>query len=124
MSIKKQICWDPKNDKFVGNVDYGSFQGEDVDNIATNALVVMVAGLKKPWSVPLAYFLTDKLNANVLCQLIKESIGILTEVGANVHAIVFDGAPKNFPWLRSLVAMSRNLSTFFHTQVNLAPKFT
>ena len=84
----------------------------------------MVAGLKKPWSVPLVYFLTDKLNANALCQLITESLGMLTEVGANVHAIVFDGAPKICQWPRSLVAMSRNLSTFVHIQANMAPQFT
>ena len=113
MSIKKQTCWDPKNDKFVGNVDYGSFQGEDIDNIATNALVVMVAGLKKPWSVPLAYFITDKLNANVLCQVITESIGIWTEVGANVHAIVFDGAPKNISMTEKLGCNVKKLEYFF-----------
>ena len=76
MSIKKQTCWDPKHDKFVGNVDYGCIKGEEIDNIAKNALVIMVSGLKKPWYVPLAYFLTDKLNANVLCQLITEAIKI------------------------------------------------
>ena len=122
MSIKKQTCWDPKNDKFVGNVDYGSFQGEDVDNIATNALVVMVAGLKKPWSVPLAYFLTDKLNANVLCQLITESIEILTEVGANVHAIVFDGAPKNISMAEKLGCNVKKLEYFFPHPSELGTK--
>ena len=92
----------PKNDKIVGNVDYGCFPGEEIDNIANNALVIMVSGLKKPWYVPLAYLLTDKVNANVLCQLITESIRILTEVGANVHAIVFDGAPKNISMAEKL----------------------
>ena len=102
MSIKKQTCWDPKHDKFVGNVDYGCIKGEEIDNIAKNALVIMVSGLKKPWYVPLAYFLTDKLNANVLCQLITEAIKILTEIGANVHAVVFDGAPKNIAMAEKL----------------------
>ena len=62
----------------------------------------MVSGLKKPWYVPLAYFLTDILNANVLCQLITEAIKILTEIGANVHAVVFDGAPKNVAMAETL----------------------
>ena len=94
----KRTCWDSKRDKFVGNGDYGCIKGEEIDNIAKNALVIMVSGLKKPWYVPLAYFLTDKLNANVVCQLITEAIKIIkivTEIGANVHPVVFDGAPKN-----------------------------
>ena len=72
------------HDKFVGNVEYGCFQGEEVVNIAKNALVIMISGLKMPWCVPFAYFLTNKLNANVLCQLVTESIRIVNEVGADV----------------------------------------
>ena len=37
ISIKKQTCWDPKNDKFVGNLDYGCIKGKEIDNIAKNA---------------------------------------------------------------------------------------
>ena len=40
MSIKKEIKWDPKRQKFVGTVDYGNRKAEDPDNIATNALVM------------------------------------------------------------------------------------
>ena len=62
MSIKKEVKWDPKNEKFVGTVDYGSITAEETDTIATNALVIMISGLKKPWYVPLGYFLTNKLK--------------------------------------------------------------
>ena len=95
MAIKKQLQWEKKSSTFVGHTDYGSIKGEEPDTIASNALVLMVSGLKKPWYVPLAYFLTDKLNSDILHQLIIESIKMLCEVGAEVHAIVFDGAPKN-----------------------------
>ena len=95
MAIKKETKWDPKGEKFVGNIDYGKIKGEDPDNIATNALVIMISGLKKPWHVPLAYFLTNKLNADILAQLIQGSIKMLHEIGCLVHAVIFDGAAKN-----------------------------
>lgn len=65
MSIQKETLWDRKNNKFVGNVDYGKTQGEDPDNIATNVLVIMAAGLKKSWKMPIGYFLANKtISAN------------------------------------------------------------
>ncbi len=79
----------------MGHVDYGDTKAEEVETEATNALVFMAAGLQKPWFVPIAYFLTNALNGEVLKQLLLEAKRKLTEKGANVHALVFDGAPKN-----------------------------
>ena len=94
VAIKKQLQWEKFSSKFVGHTDYGGITSEEPDTIASNALVLMVSGLKKPWYVPLAYFLPDKLNSDILHQLIIESIRMLCEVGAEAHAFVFDGAPK------------------------------
>ena len=95
MSIRKDTRWDSKKMKFVGTVDYSYIKGEKIDNIATNALFILVSGLKKPWYTPIAYFLTNSVSAAVLCQIIQESIKMVCETGANVQVIVFDGAPKN-----------------------------
>ena len=95
MSIKKQVQWDQKNSKFIGRVDYGGIKAEEVNTEATNALVIMACGLQKPWFVPIAYFLTNCLNGEILKQLVFGAIKKLTETGADVHAVVFDGAPKN-----------------------------
>ena len=113
MSIKKEVKWDPKNEKFVGTVDYGSIKAEETDTIATNALVIMISGLKKPWYVPLGYFLTNKLNGDILCQLINESIKMLSEVGCFVHAVVFDGAPKNIGMAEKLGCNIKKLEGSF-----------
>ena len=74
MAIKKETKWNPKSEKFIGNIDYGTIKGEEADNIAINPLVIMISGLKKPWHIPLAYFLTNKLNVDILSQLILGSI--------------------------------------------------
>ena len=48
--LRSEKLWDRKrNNKFVGNVDYGKTEGQDPENIAKNVFVIMAGGLKKPW---------------------------------------------------------------------------
>ncbi|CAB4019071.1 DNA transposase THAP9 [Paramuricea clavata] len=102
MSIKKEVLWDRKNKKFAGNTDYGCILAEEQDSIATNALVFMAVGLKKPWFHPIAYFLVDRVNGKMQAQLIKEAINLLTEAALDVQAVVFDGCAKNLTTARCL----------------------
>ena len=55
----------------------------------------MVVGLTGNWKHPVGYVLQDKCSANVQAQLINDCIGLLSEVGLNVHGLVFDGSPTN-----------------------------
>jgi hypothetical protein len=89
MSIKKEVLWDAKKQKFAGNTDYGPILAEDQDTIAHNALVVMAVGLQKPWSYPIAYFLVNHMDSKMQAQIIKESINLLTDAGLDVHAVNF-----------------------------------
>ncbi len=73
----------------------------------------MASGLQKPWFVPIAYFLTHSLNGDILKQIIIEAIKKLTEIGADVHGIVFDGAPKNFGMADKLGCNIKNLNGSF-----------
>ena len=113
MSIKKQVQWDRRNNKFVGHVDYGAVKAEEAETEATNALVFMAAGLQKPWFVPVAYFLTNALNGDILKQLLIEAIKKLSERGANVLALVFDGAPKNLGMAEKLGCDIKNFDGSF-----------
>ena len=83
-----------KQSKVVRNTDYGTIKAEASDTIATNVLLFMVCGLQKPWPIPIAYFLTKNLTGEILKQLIYEAIN-LTEKGAKVSAVIFDGASRN-----------------------------
>ncbi|CAB4032804.1 THAP domain-containing 9, partial, partial [Paramuricea clavata] len=102
MSIKKEVLWDAKKQKFAGNTDYGPILAEDQDTIAHNALVVMAVGLQKPWSYPIAYFLVNHMDSKMQAQIIKESINLLTDAGLDVHAVTFDGCSKNLATARRL----------------------
>ena len=40
----------------------GGIKAEEVDDEATNALIIMAYGLQNPWFVPTAYFLMNCLQ--------------------------------------------------------------
>ena len=70
MALHKGSTWDPKSKSYAGLVDYGTAKPEVEENLATEALVFMVAGVTGHWKHPVAYFLQDKCSANVQAQLI------------------------------------------------------
>ena len=111
--MAKEVVWDIKNKKFAGNTDYGSILAEEQDSIATNALVVMAVGLKRPRFHPIAYFLVDRVNAEMQAQIIKEAINLLTEAGLDVHGVAFDGCAKNLATARHLGCNLNNLDGSF-----------
>ena len=113
MSIRKQIQWDRRTNTFVDRVIYGGIQAENLDSEATNALMLMASGLQKPWFVPIAYFLTHRVNGDILKQLIIEAINKLTEKGAEVHALVFDGASENLAMATKLGCNVKELDGSF-----------
>lgn len=54
MSIRKQLNWDTKTQKYVGVCDYGEeINLEAKDTEATEALVMMVVGLRNRWKWPI-----------------------------------------------------------------------
>ena len=55
----------------------------------------MAVVMKKPWSYPIGYFLTNKMSSDVLTQIVTNGINLLTEAGMEVHSVTFDGCAKN-----------------------------
>ena len=95
MAIHKGTWWDPKKRSFVGNVDYGTAIPEASDELATEALVFLICGVKGHWKHPVGYFLQNKISADVQAQLIKDCIGLLHNSGLKVVSLVFDGTFGN-----------------------------
>ena len=81
MAIKKTLERDKRNFKFAGHVDYGNLKGEPLDLVASNSLVLLASGMQRPWFVPVGYFLTNSVNADILQHIIFEAINLLTEKG-------------------------------------------
>ena len=57
MALHKGTIWDPKSKQFVGTVGYGTALPEVMKNLATEALVSVIAGLTGHFKHPIAYIL-------------------------------------------------------------------
>ena len=119
MSIHKMTIYDKNRKSFVGLVDYGTAVPEVDATEATEALVFMIVGLTGNWKHPVGYVLQDKCSANVQAQLINDCIGLLSEVGLNVHGLVFDRSPTNQLTARKLgckMNVEEPIHWFIHPQ--------
>ena len=65
------------------------------DDLATEALVFLIIGLKAHFKHPVAYFLQNKCSAAVQAQLIRDCISLLHDEGLCVHSLIFDGTYTN-----------------------------
>ena len=97
MAIRKQTLWDPKQDEFVGFVNYGPAQIEAPETMASEALV----GLRSHWKCPIAYFLIDKLSASVQAELVRKALTLTAEIGLKIWCITSDGTTLHLMLLPS-----------------------
>jgi hypothetical protein len=95
MAIRKQTLWDPKQDEFVGFVNYGPAQIESPETMASEALVFALVGLRSHWKCPIAYFLINKLSASVQAELVRKALVLTAEIGLKVWCITSDGTSSN-----------------------------
>ena len=104
MAVKTQLEWDPQTKKMVGFVDLGCNASQMVDgqDEATEALVIMAVGLVGHWKAPIAYFLTNKLTADVQTELVKQAIVAVHDSGLKVVALVLDGLSTNVRMVQKL----------------------
>lgn len=96
MAIRSCISYDTKRDKNVGYVDLGGIKSPDSEKLATEALFFQIVSYTTPFKCPVAYFLIDKIDANVQTQLTLSIIRELHKVGVNVRSITCDGTAANF----------------------------
>lgn len=96
MNIRKRVDWDRSSNKMTGFVDLG-VGGLDCDTQAeaTEVLVIMAVGLMGYWKVPLGYFLTHGLSAQLQVQLLKLALQKLYEAGVMCVCVVMDGCSVN-----------------------------
>ena len=76
-----------------GFVDLGD--GPDEENVASEALVFMITGVRGHWKAPIAYFFTRTLAPTCQQALIEHALICLDEHGISVKCIVMDGHASN-----------------------------
>ena len=81
MALPKGIVWNPKTKRYVGTINYGTAVPEVENDLATEALVFLIIGLKSHFKHPVTYFLQNKCSAVVHAQLIRDCISLLHDEG-------------------------------------------
>lgn len=93
MSIRKNVEWDGK--KFHGYVDYGPNSTNDSNDVAKEALVFMANCVNGNWKIPIGYFFANGVNGRQKANLVTQAIKLISETGAQVVSLTFDGAKSN-----------------------------
>lgn len=93
MSITPGKFYDPSFDSFIGNV---TLPGHDHNQIATKALVFMVAGLSARWKQVVRYdFTSDSVDGKVFKLIIDEIIYKCEDIGIRIHVVTSDMSSAN-----------------------------
>ncbi|KAG0416139.1 hypothetical protein HPB47_006686 [Ixodes persulcatus] len=98
--LKENLFYDTKSDMVNGFADSGKERTHDVAN---SGLVMMLAGISKPWVQPLAFILSkSKASPECLQDLLIEVIQSLSSGGIFVKAVVCDQGASNCTLARRL----------------------
>ena len=100
MAIRKQIQWEPANNRYSGFADYGPLEAPKI--VASEALVFLLVGLRSHWKQPIGYFLTDKANAAVQAALINMALVKASAAGLKVWCVTSDGTTTNITTFKKL----------------------
>lgn len=106
MSIRRHIEMDAQRNVY-GYVNLG-VQCNNVDGDeqleAKNALMFLVVGINGYWKLPIGYFFINGLSGTERSNLLETAIALISETGANLHSVTFDGAAVNMSMVKSLGA--------------------
>lgn len=113
MSIRRHIEWDGK--KFHGYVNYGIDTDDDQTAVAKEVFVIMAVCVNGKWKLPVGYFFVDGLTGDQKCTLVSHCVKLVTDTGAHVISLTFDGAPSNITMTNLLGCSSEinNVLPFF-----------
>ena len=79
------------DEHYVGFADYGNIIPKKSENIAFEALVVMLVGFKHSWKYLTGFFLTGKCDADMRIPLIKSCLFISAEHKLCMWSVTCDG---------------------------------
>jgi hypothetical protein len=101
MAIRQQLVYSPSQQKMLGTVDLGLSEGNEVE-LAKEALVFMVVGLRGGWKAPVAYYFTNTLSSATQKELLLHCVEALHSVGVFVRTLTMDGHATNLGMCRQL----------------------
>lgn len=122
MHIAKKVGYDAKTNKFSGFVTCNNDENKKQEKleVATNALVFMVAG--ENFKLPVGYFFLAGLNAQTRAALTQMVIEHVNETGAKVISLTGDGLIANISMVKELGADFDHDQPYFPSPTNSEEK--
>ncbi|KAF1491475.1 DNA transposase THAP9, partial [Pygoscelis antarcticus] len=103
MSLQKQQEWDPQTQRLTGFVDLGAgVLDADEAPLASEAIILMAAGISSPWTAPLGYFFVNSMTGHLLAQLLRQTINKLNNIGITVLAVTSGATARGAETARAL----------------------
>lgn len=86
--------------------------------LATQAIVFMVKGVNDPLLIPVAYYFINSLTGVQRANLLSGVITAVTDSGARVRSVTFDGLPANIAMCEYLGANMNSRSLNFNPLID------
>jgi len=120
MAIRKKLEFDGK--RWHGHVEFGLTANEEkIDDTmeeAKDALVMMLVAINAPFKVPVGYFMTSGVNAEMRASLVKNCLELCLESNIEVVSLTFDCTASNMSMARQLGCDIENLKVDFPHPAN------
>ena len=107
MSIQEHLEFDNYIRSTIGYVDLGCF-GQESEEVAKEALVIMLVGLRGHWKIPVAYYLVKGVSATLQAGIIREIIVRCYNLGLIATSTMYDGTTHNIKTMAILGAQLTN----------------
>lgn len=103
ISLKQQLQWDPSSHHLQGFMDFG-LGNLDADEmpLASETILLMAVGISGHWRTPLGYFFVNRVSGYLQAQLLRLTIGKLSDIGITVVAVTSDATAHSVQMAKAL----------------------
>ncbi|KAM5282749.1 DNA transposase THAP9 isoform 2-T4 [Hipposideros larvatus] len=101
--LKQQLQWDPSSHHLQGFMDFGLGKLDaDEMPLASETILLMAVGISGHWKTPLGYFFVNRVSGYLQAQLLRLTIGKLSDIGIKVVAITSDATAQSVQMAKAL----------------------
>ncbi|XP_003414163.2 DNA transposase THAP9 isoform X2 [Loxodonta africana] len=103
ISLKQQLQWDPISHHLQGFMDFGLGKLDaDETPLASETVLLMAVGIFGHWRTPLGYFFVNRASGYLQAQLLRLTIGKLSDIGITVLAVTSDATAHSVQMAKAL----------------------
>ncbi|XP_003477736.2 DNA transposase THAP9 isoform X2 [Cavia porcellus] len=101
--LKQKLQWDSSTQSLQGFMDFGLGKLDaDETPLATETVVLMGVGIFGHWRMPLGYFFVNRASGYLQAQLLRLTIGRLSDIGVTVLAVTSDATAHSVQMAKAL----------------------